>query len=132
MPRTSKYSDELWAEALKLYEDPDVGPAEASRRTGIPKGTIASRASRGGVATVRKEKTEAAVEAAMLSRKQRQERLLDSMLEEAQAALDDHRRPYTAIAHHKDGTSETVELRPDPHGRAKLSTSFGILFDKIQ
>lgn len=67
-----------------------------------------------------------------MSNEQRQERLLESMYEEAQAALDDHRRKFQMVIPKKDGSSEILTILPSPSDRAKLSTSFGILFDKIQ
>ena len=47
-------------------------------------------------------------------------------------ALDDHRGTYKRVFVTKDGTPITETVTPDPSDRAKLSTSFGILFDKIQ
>lgn len=55
------WSPEQRTEALELYTD--HGPAEASRRTGIPAKTIASWARRSGVQTEAPAKTAAAVEA---------------------------------------------------------------------
>jgi len=55
MPQRAFYSDEQRAEALRLYEE--VGPAEASRRCGVPNATIRSWASRAGLGNSGEPKT---------------------------------------------------------------------------
>lgn len=57
-----KYTEEQKREALKLYRE--HGAAEAAKRTGIPRGTIAAWANKVGATTERLEKTRKATEAA--------------------------------------------------------------------
>lgn len=68
------YSDEEKAEALTLYET--VGPAEAARQSGIPKGTIAAWAKRTGVRTSATQNVREANEAQSENFKARRGRII--------------------------------------------------------
>lgn len=81
------YTDEQRAEALKLYRE--LGPAEASRRTGVKSATIRSWAHRSGEAgSEGAEQTRAATETARLSWAQRRAELTDETGAVAAAILD--------------------------------------------
>ncbi len=81
-----RYTDEVQARAILLgYE---YGPAEAARRTGITKGTIASWMSRSGVATVACERTKAATARVKATAEERRTRLADRMLDLAEMGAD--------------------------------------------
>lgn len=81
-----KYTDAQRAQALDLYVE--HGPAEAERRTGIPRKTIASWARRAGVQSDAPAKTAAATEAAKLTLEQRKTAMADRVLDEAGRLLD--------------------------------------------
>lgn len=68
------YTDEEKAEALTLYET--VGPAEAARQSGIPKGTIAAWAKRTGVRTSATQNVREANEAQSENFKARRGRII--------------------------------------------------------
>lgn len=78
MGRT-RYTPQQKADALDLYAA--HGPAEAERRTGIPKGTIASWASRAGLATVAADVTRAATEVSAARRHYVAEEFRTQMIE---------------------------------------------------
>jgi hypothetical protein len=65
----TKYRNAQRAEALELYVE--HGPAEASRRTSIPRATISQWARRAGVTVTRRQRTAAATETARLTWGQR-------------------------------------------------------------
>jgi hypothetical protein len=69
------------ARALELYAA--VGPAEASRQTGIPQNTISQWASRTGVSVTRGEQLPARIEAARQTLAQRRLALADLLLDDA-------------------------------------------------
>lgn len=126
----SKHTPEEKANALRIYRE--LGLAEAARQTGYKKATISSWAKRKKVQTVAPENVRAAIEMAALTREQRRDELTDLAIEEAKAVLLDHRKTYKRVFVTKDGAPVETTVMPDPSDRAKLSTSFGILFDKIQ
>lgn len=71
------YTPEQRDEALRLYQA--HGPAEASLRTGIPRGTISKWASRRGLTCPRSEATRAATDAARLAWASRRGHLADEL-----------------------------------------------------
>lgn len=118
------YSDEQREEALRLHEQD--GPSAAAKATGIPKGTIAAWARRGGVHTVRNEKTRNATEARTVDLKGRRSEIAEQLL--------DH---FASIAQQLDAPTETVSAgaivlteKPTPEASQRLVTTMGILIDK--
>ena len=84
----AKWTPEQKQEALRIYEK--LGPAEASRQTGIPKGTIKSWASRDElqpVATVAADNMKAANEVLSLTRDQKRIKLQDEVLDKARIVI---------------------------------------------
>lgn len=84
------YSETEKKAALDIYAE--LGPAEASRRMGIPSGTIRSWAKRTGATVVRGETARANVEAARLTWAQRRADLTLQLGEAAQEFLDRSRK----------------------------------------
>lgn len=81
--RPRKYTPEQEAEAVALLQE--LGPAEAARRTGIAKGTIASWAHRAGVGSEEaRSQTAAAVEARTLTIADRKARLAEGLMADAE------------------------------------------------
>ena len=121
-----RYSDQERNHALALYVD--HGPTEASRQTGIPKGTIAGWAKAVGARTVRNAKTEAATLAAQIDAARLREQLRLKMLVKAHDALARMDEP------HKDfrGKDE-VWWDKAPSGAMKdYATTMAILLDKYR
>lgn len=77
-----RYTDEQRTAALAIYEA--KGPAEASRQTGIARGTISQWARRAAVTVTRTEQTRAATETARLTRVQRVAQLAADLLRDAE------------------------------------------------
>lgn len=89
MSRPPRWSDEQRAEALALRED--VGLSEAARRCGIPAGTIASWASRGGhnpSPAANRAATEAAVAKRKRTLEERRAVLVEKLGELAEMGVD--------------------------------------------
>lgn len=135
-----RWTDEQQAEALALHRS--HGPAEASRLTGIPKGTIASWARRQGVETNAPVEREAAVESAVLAAEQRRLDLANNLLGDVQGL---RRRLFAPIAYAhvktvnggKDAPAdvETVWVdcdQPVPADQLRLVQAVGVLIDKVQ
>jgi hypothetical protein len=85
LPRS--YADAERNEALSLYLE--VGAAEASRRCGVPAGTIRQWAHRRGLTTARTASARASVEAARLTWAQRRAEVATRAGEGAATFLDD-------------------------------------------
>lgn len=148
-PRTT-YTPEQRATALEHYTE--HGPAEAERRTGIPRRTISSWARRAGVQSEAPAKTKAAVEAAAVTLEQRKQELAGRLLTEAAGLLDRLHQPVTRqevvkmpgqiVAGHEDdgspimasGWVEATITQPRPtEVQAKaLLVSAAIAVDKVQ
>jgi hypothetical protein len=94
MPRL-RWTEKERAEAVRLYEQ--VGPAEASRRTGIPLGTVKSLASRAGVATGCIPSLVAATTVASLTLRDRRQRFAVALQDQAEKFLDHLWAPSTAF-----------------------------------
>lgn len=93
------------AKALAIYLE--SGPAEASRQTGVPTGTVSQWARRKGVTLTRSLQTLGATEASKTSRESRLERLAETLVTIAydraewiklQAPSEDTRAPMTVAA----------------------------------
>lgn len=82
----SPYTPEQRAGALELYAE--HGPAEASRRSGVPSATIRQWAHRAGITGKRAETTAAATRAARVSWAERRARIADSAGAAAETFLD--------------------------------------------
>src|SRR5579884_2247292 len=98
---SKKWSDDQRTEALRLYKE--CGPAEASRRTGIPAKTITSWAERSGMQSDAPANIARAVEVARLTREQRKERLAHDLLSDAERLRAQLWNP--AKVHHWGSTS---------------------------
>lgn len=77
-----QHSPEAKANALAIYET--HGPAEASRQTGVPRGTISQMARRAGVTVTRSKQTAAATQAAAATRAERVATLSANLLSDAE------------------------------------------------
>lgn len=118
MPKPSNWTREQKAEALALHRD--HGPAEAARRTGIPKPTIASWARRAGVhsdATDGAERTRVARRAAEEAWATRRARLADKMGQLAETLAD---RAFDADE--SRDAKQLVEAAEKAGGMAQLLT----------
>ena len=127
MSRT--YSADEKANALILYASD--GLAEAWRRTGIPKPTIASWARRAGLPhTDASAKTQAATEAAEDRAKKLRAELRLGLLEKAVDLLARMDAPHTEF---KGKDAQVVEYPIAPAGAVQnYATSVGILIDKYR
>lgn len=117
--------------ALELYVE--HGPTEASRQTGIPKGTIGSWAGQAGLRTVHPEKLAAALGVQRLTLAQRRATLAERLYAEADALLDQLWEPALATHFTKDGAFTTGDLdEPTFRDKQAIVTSAAILLDKAQ
>lgn len=124
-----RYSDEVKAEALRLYQE--VGLAEAWRQTRIPKPTIASWARRGGLPhTDAATKTHAATIAASARADQLRAELRVTLLEKALDLLGRMDAPHTDFKG-KDASSVEYPIAPAAAVQ-NYATSVGILIDKYR
>ena len=80
------YPDDVQARAVLLYLE--YGAKEASRRTGVPVGTVSSWASRADVAITRERRINAHVDMLKATAEERRARLADRMLDLAEMATD--------------------------------------------
>lgn len=135
-----KWTDEQREEALRLHLE--VGPAEASRLTGVPKGTVASWARRQGVETRVVPAREEAVEASALVAEQRRLDLAAGLLNDVQG-LRGRLFARTEYVHVKvvprgpnlgsDAEQVVVDLdQPVPADQLRLVQAIGVLIDKVQ
>lgn len=128
MARPPRWTDEQRAEALALYRE--HGPAEASRRTGIPRGTISRWAANSGYERVRNEKVEAQTEQLRIAQEMLRQRIRTKLLAKADDLLDRMDAP------HKDFRGkDVVEVTWDKatSGDVKnYATAAAILLDKYR
>lgn len=136
-----RWTDEQRDQALALYLE--HGTTEAARRTGIPKGTVASWARRAGVETrTVPPQTEAAVESSALAAEQRRLELAEGMLGDI-GGLRARLFAGISYAHVKvvgggkdmAGDVETVWVdcdMPVPADQLRLVQAIGTLVDKVQ
>lgn len=136
-----QWTPEQRAEALKLLAE--VGKAEASRRLGIPAGTIAAWGARNGVsAPVLSTERTAAVNAKALTIAERKAHLAERMLTEAEGMIGQlHARTYErkpmvvsdgpSVGSHIE-IAEVVYDRPPTADQKRIVEAVSILVDKIQ
>jgi hypothetical protein len=104
MARPRKFTDQQWAEALRLYVTD--GPTAAAARTGVDKGNLTRRAKAMGLSTVviasTREATEALTARRALKREQSIEQMCDFILAGCRMAsgshviyVGQHKRPVT-------------------------------------
>lgn len=129
MPK-SRYSDEQRANALALYAK--HGPAEASRRTGIPKKTIASWARRSHVQTDAPQVMTAAIDMAKLTRDEKRVHLQDLILEKAIDVLRRMDEPHKDFKVTKNGIQEVVFDKATSTDCKNYATSAATLVDKFR
>lgn len=122
------YTDEQKAEALDLWRQ--HGAAEASRRCGVPSGTITSWANRAGLASVRSEQTRAATEAKRIDAEARRARIRETILERIDQVLDRMHASYQFVAG-KDGDRVSLDLPPADAVR-NFAVALGVLIDKYR
>lgn len=124
-----KVSAEEKARALAIYAE--SGPAEASRQTGIPRGTVSQMARRAGVTVTRSEQIAGAVEAAKATMAQRRAELADIMLREAQVEMQRLRSSVReSRVSAKGDLVQWEEPEPSPADRRAIATTAAILVDK--
>lgn len=124
----SSYTPEQRQEAVRLYGQ--HGPAEASRRTGIPARSIRNWASRAGVTGPRAKKVAAATEAARASFQQRRYELRGRLLEQIHDVLERMNEPHQEF---KGQFANEVVYDSAPAGAMRdYATTFGILLDKLR
>lgn len=127
MPRRT-YTEEERTEAVELYRQ--HGPAEASRRLGIAKGTITRWAQARGVETVSVANNEAAVEAARARAAGLREAIRLKLLEKAHDALCRMDEPHKDF---RGKDADEVWWDKAPSGDVKnYATSAAILLDKYR
>jgi hypothetical protein len=127
----SSYSEKQKADALKLYVE--YGPAEAGRRTSIPRGTISQWARRQGLVTVRSVNARAGSEAAKVSLIQRKQALAEKLMGDVERLREQLWQPAKVHDFTKDGEFVTGELEEPAFGdKRQIMTSLGIAVDKIQ
>ena len=122
----SKYTDDQKAEALRLYET--EGPAEAARRTGINKNTIASWAARKGLQTDAPARLAAAVEMARLTREEKRKVFRDELIDSMLARLRSMDAEMTIVT--KKGDTLTIPV--SPQGQRDLSTAVKNLTETLR
>lgn len=98
----TNWSEDQKAEALRLHVE--VGPCEASRRTGIPRETISSWASKEGLGSVVEGSIACAIEAAKTRRSERKAQLAADLLDDAHRLREQLWSP--AMVHHWGTNSE--------------------------
>lgn len=126
MPR--EYTMEEKADALAIYVE--HGVAEAWRRTGIPKPTIASWAQRSGLHTNAISNTRAASEMHKVRQAELRERLRGMLLEKAVDILDRMDAPHVEF---KGKDADAVEYPIAPASAVQnYATSAAILIDKYR
>ena len=124
----ARYSDQERADALALYVE--HGPAEAARRTGIPKTTISSWAGRNQVRTNATAKTQAATQAASAIAAAKREQLKADLLAKALDLLARMDQPHQEFVG-TQGKDVTYDRAPAAAVKA-YATSVGILIDKLR
>lgn len=129
MPNT--YTAKQKSEALKLYEE--HGPAEASRHTGVPRGTISQWARRDGLVTARSANARAGARASAASLVQRKHRLAEKLMGDVERLREQLWAPALVHDFTKDGAFVTGHLDEPTFGdKRQIMTSLAIGVDKIQ
>lgn len=124
----SRYTAKQRAQALELYLD--HGPAETSRRTGIPVGTIRKWAARASVTGPHAKKTEAATEAARAQGERSRAELRVKLLAKAHDLLERMDHSHQEFV---GQTGREVHYDKAPANAVKAyATSVGILIDKLR
>lgn len=137
----SRTTPEQKAEALDLLTT--LGLAEAVRRTGIPKGTIASWGARAGVQTAGADALKPAIEAAATSILQRKQALAIGLLDDIARLRAELFAPVLErkVVIVKGGTAdpctvaEIVDVkheRPSPSDQKQLMVACAVAIDKVQ
>ena len=127
----TEYDPEAKAEALRLYQE--VGLAEAWRRTGIPKPTIASWARREGLPhTDAAAKTREATLAASARADQLRTEMHVMLLEKAVDLLERMDEPHTEFKNSAKEIREVVYPIAPAGAVQNYATSVGILIDKYR
>lgn len=122
------YTDEQKREALDLFVE--VGPSEASKRTGIPKSSLVYWAKKLGLRTERNQKTLAATEAAQLDAAQKRAALRQKLLDKAYDLLERMDKPHKEFKG-KNADEVMYDIAPADAVR-NYATSVGILIDKLR
>lgn len=127
-------------EALRLLAE--VGKAEASRRTGIPAGTIAAWGSRSGTKAPSAAALQEVNAARLATIAQRKAKLAERMLTEAEAMIGQlhartvERKPLVVSDGAREGShieiAEVVYDRPPTADQKRIVETVSILVDKIQ
>lgn len=135
-----RWTDEQRQRALELHRT--VGPAEAARQTGIPKGTVASWARRQGVRTNVAQTLEAATDAAALTAEQKRLELADGLLDDVQRLRRRLFEPmdyvHVKVLSTGQGLPQEVERvhvevdQPVPADQLRLAQSIVALIEKAQ
>lgn len=125
------YTDEQREEALRIYEA--EGPSAAARETGIPKGTIAAWARRGGVRTSAPQNMREANEAQSENFKARRNRIIGDLYGLAEDSLKLLKEPtqYQTILKGAMGVEgpEMPGFVPAQDKQREI-TAVGIMLDK--
>jgi transposase-like protein len=134
------YTDEQKAEALALYAE--HGPAVASERTGIAKGTVASWAHRGGVHTSAIETTRVATAVRLATLEQRKAQLAADLMGDIERLRGQLFAPCTerkvvtlAGGQASPSTWDIVDVdhdEPTFGDKKALMTTIAIAVDKVQ
>lgn len=127
-----RHTDEQIAEAVELHRI--HGPAEAARRTGIAKQTIASWARRRGVQTDAPMRTREATEVAAASAEKRRAELADLSLMTATRLVQDMYSPaklYFPMPKSEYVIEHSVP-HPTPIEQEKLARAAGVLIDRVE
>jgi transposase-like protein len=128
MAKRSTYTQEQREQALALYAE--HGPAEASRRIGIPRATISKWASRAGLVTVGAQKTAAATKAATARAAEKRAALKPLLLDKATDLINRMDEPMTEYVG-QQGKEVTYE-RPPASDCKHYATAAAILIDKLR
>ena len=124
----STYTDKQKADALALYVE--HGPSEASRRTGVPKGTLSRWAAAANLETSRPQKATEAAEAHRAYAAEQRELLKRELLTKALdllARMDEPHQEFVGT----QGKDVTYDRAPAQAVKA-YATSVGILIDKLR
>lgn len=129
MPKGTPVDPALRERALAIYAE--KGPAEASRQTGIPRGTISQQARAAGITVIRTSRTREATAAAKLSMEQRRAELADTLLERAIVEAQRLGEKVTERRVSSNGTLVTwEEPEPLPADRRNIAQTLSTLVEK--
>lgn len=125
------YTEDEKAEALRIYQE--HGPSAAARETGIPKGTIAAWARRGGVRTSAPQNMREANEAQSENFKARRHAIITQLYDLAEADIAQLKQPgtYQTIMKGPMGVEEVKTPGFIPaQDKQREYTALGIALDK--